>query len=189
MIAGRPVRIVLAAAAIGTAGVLIVVGFVRPALASLDGCDSCTLGTPTAVLVGIPSAFIILAACLLVWPRVLARPMAFGSALAAAFLVLPAAQTSSTAVAMIILGLLITACFLLATPLGPGAGRWAQAAWIVAIVATLGLWVLDSTFSSYMVTEPVGQQPTFLIVAAVVIGAGLLSGALRRLERPGTEVA
>jgi hypothetical protein len=188
MIAGRPVRIVLAAAAIGTAGVLTLVGFVRPALASLDGCDSCTLGTPTAVLVGIPSAFIILAAGLLVWPA-LARPMAVGSALAAVVLVGPVAQASSPTVAAVILCLVSSACFLLATPIGPGTGPLALSAWIVAITGALGLWVLDSTFSGFMVTEPVASQPTFLIVAAVVLGAGLLSGALRRFEGPVAEVS
>ncbi len=53
MVAGRPIRIVIASLAITGAAVSTLVGFVKPAIESVSGCDDCTLGTPPIILIGI----------------------------------------------------------------------------------------------------------------------------------------
>ncbi len=86
--------------------------------------------------------------------------------------------TLATAVLCLVTG----AMFMLAIPFGDGASRWAFPAWIVALGVAVLLWMLDSWGSNYMLTEPVGDQPAFLVVATVLLGAGLVSIGLGILE-------
>lgn len=190
MIAGRAMRIVLAAFAIGAVGLLTLIGFVRPTIASLDECGgTCSYGTPTIVLVAVPTVAVILAVGLLLWPAMLARPLAVASGIVAIALVGPVMQVPSAVLAAVILCVFGASTFLLAPPVGRGAGPWASGSWIIAMMAALVLWQLDASGFSYLVTDPVAPQPqpVFLVVGAVVLGAGLLSGALRRLEGPRTD--
>jgi len=182
MVAGRPIRIVVASLAIIGAAVLTLIGFVKPAIESVYGCDDCTLGTPPIILIGIPLAYVILAVGLLVRPAALARPMAISCVVAAIALIGPVAQMPDPTLAAVVLCLVGGAMFILGTPLGDRASRWALPAWIVSLGVAILLWVLDSWGSNYMLTEPVGDQPAFLVVAIVLFGAGLISIGLGIVE-------
>lgn len=188
MIAGRAARIVLASFAIVGAAVLTLVGFVKPAIESVYGCDDCSLGTPPIVLIAVPSVYAILAVGVLLRPAVLVRPLAVACTVAAIIVIGPVAQMPDPTLATVVLCLLGASIFLLAPPLGDRAGM-ALAAWMISIMAALGLWVLDGWGSNFMVTEPVGAQPAFLVVAMVLVGAGLLAAGLQSLEASGDRLA
>lgn len=155
----------------------------KPAIESVYGCDDCTLGTPPIILIGIPLAYVILALGLLFRPDALARPMEIACVVAAIALIGPVAQTPDPRLAAAVLSLVSGATFMLAIPVGDGAGRWALPAWIIALGSAVLLWMLDSWVSSYMLTEPVGDQPAFLVVETVLLVAGLVSIGLGIVER------
>jgi hypothetical protein len=187
MIAGRPVRILLAAVGLGIVGVVSLVGIVGPTIASIIECGpGCSLNldnVPAILLLATPFVAIALAAGLLLWPATLARPAAIGSGLLVIGWIGPVARESAPALAMLVaLALLSASPFLLVTPAGPGARRWARWPWIGTIVAALLLWQVDEVGSRFMQTFPPPPQLAFLGVAAVVLAAGLISGTLHRRE-------
>jgi hypothetical protein len=184
MIAGRPPRILLAAAALGVVGVITLALVSGPTIASLIECGphcSVELDVSSVVLVATPFASIVLAAGLLIWPATLIRPATVASGLFAIPWIGPVGS-ATTLVTVVALSLLSATPFVLLTPVGLSAGRWARRLWIGTILAALVLWLLDMSFSGFMQTAPVPPQMAFLAVAAVVLGAGLASGYLHRLE-------
>jgi hypothetical protein len=186
MIAGRPLRVLLGAAALAIAGVVSLVGIVGPTMASVAECSPlCTLAldVPTVLRLATPFVCIALAAAVLIWPVLLVRPAAVASGLLAIGWIGPVAQNVAPALVMLVaLALLSATPFLLVTPAGPGASRWARWLWIGTILAALVLWQLDEVGSRFMQTVPPPPQLAFLGVATVVLGAGLTSGFLQRFE-------
>lgn len=187
MIVRRPPRILLAAAVLGIAGVVTLVGVVGPNIASVVECGPlCTLklGVSEILRLATPFVAIALAAGLLASPRNLTRPAAVLGGLLALGWIGPVAS-ATTLVTVVALSLFSAAPFLLFKPVGIGARRWARWVWIGTILAGLILWLLDMSFSGLMQTTPVAPQMSFLAVAATVLGAGMASGYVDRLQTAG----
>jgi hypothetical protein len=187
MIAGRPVRILVAATALAIVGIVTLVGVVGPAIASIVECGPlCSLdldNAPTILRFATPFVSITLAAALVLWPTTLPRLAALASGVLAIGWIGPVAQESAPTLAMLVaLALLSASPFLLVTPVGPGAPRWARWLWIGTILAALLVWQVDEVGSQFMQTVPPPPQMAFLGVAAVVLVAGLISGILHRRE-------
>ena len=177
----------MAAAALAIVAVVTLIGIVGPAIASVVQCGrQCELGLgdPLSILrFATPFVAIALVGGLLIRPVAFVRPAALLSGLLAIGWIGPVAvDSTSTFPPVVALWLLSSSPFLLVTPFGPRASRWARWSWVGTVVAALVLWQVDEFGSRFMQMSPVPPQLAFLGMAAMVLGAGLASDAAGRIE-------
>ena len=187
---------VLAAAALGSVGILTLLVIVGPALGGVIGCDACgiDIGGTQGLMIATPFVSLMFAAGLLVRPQRLVRLGAIVSGVLALGWISPVLQrqaldgegSSAAMVEVTALYLLAAAPFLLVTPDGNGIGRPARRAWFASIAVAVLLWILDDFGSRFMVVTTMGPQIGFLLLAGVIVAAGLISRALRRGETAST---